>query len=39
MVCSFCGKTEQEVRKLIAGPKAMICDECVGLCNDILTSE
>lgn len=38
-VCSFCGKTQQEVKKLIAGPSVFICDECVGLCNDILSSE
>lgn len=34
--CSFCGKTQYEVAKLIAGPAAFICDECVGLCYDIL---
>jgi len=34
--CSFCGKTQREVRKLIAGPKVFICDECIGLCNDII---
>jgi hypothetical protein len=34
--CSFCGKTEHEVAKLIAGPTAFICDRCVGLCDDIL---
>ncbi|OQX17743.1 MAG: ATP-dependent protease ATP-binding subunit ClpX [Desulfobulbaceae bacterium A2] len=34
--CSFCGKTQDEVRKLIAGPNVFICDECVGLCNEIV---
>jgi hypothetical protein len=34
--CSFCGKTSDEVKKLIAGPSAFICDECVELCNDIM---
>ncbi|MFQ5645359.1 MAG: ATP-dependent Clp protease ATP-binding subunit ClpX [bacterium] len=37
--CSFCGKNQEEVRKLIAGPDVHICDECVELCNDILTDE
>ncbi len=37
--CSFCGKTQDEVRKLIAGPSVYICDECVELCNDILREE
>lgn len=37
--CSFCGKTQDEVRKLVAGPGVYICDECVDLCNDILTEE
>lgn len=39
MSCSFCGKTDQEVRKLIAGPGVNICDECVELCDDILKEE
>ena len=39
LVCSFCEKTQDEVRKLVAGPGVYICDECVGLCNDILTEE
>ena len=39
LVCSFCGKTQDEVRKLVAGPGVYICDECVDLCNDILTEE
>lgn len=39
MACSFCGRTRQEVRKLIAGPRVFICDECVTLCNDILAEE
>jgi ATP-dependent Clp protease ATP-binding subunit ClpX len=34
--CSFCGKSQQEVRKLIAGPTVFICSECVGLCMDII---
>lgn len=37
--CSFCGKGQNEVRKLIAGPMVYICDECVGLCNDIIDEE
>ena len=37
--CSFCGKSQQEVTKLIAGPSVFICDECVDLCNDIITEE
>jgi len=37
--CSFCGKSQREVRKLIAGPSVYICDECVELCNDIITDE
>ena len=37
--CSFCGKTQEEVRKLVAGPSVYICDECVDLCNDILNEE
>ena len=36
LTCSFCGKHEKEVAKLIAGPAVFICDSCVGLCNDIL---
>jgi len=39
LICSFCGKTQDEVRKLVAGPSVYICDECVELCNDILTEE
>src|SRR3954462_7427756 len=37
--CSFCGKGQREVRKLIAGPTVYICDECIRLCNDIITEE
>ena len=37
--CSFCGKSQREVKKLIAGPKVFICDECIGLCNDIIAEE
>src|SRR5439155_466870 len=36
LVCSFCGKSQDEVRKLIAGPTVYICDECIDLCNDII---
>ena len=39
LYCSFCGKSQNEVRKLIAGPSVFICDECVDLCNDIITEE
>src|SRR5687767_3903882 len=37
--CSFCGKSQHEVRKLIAGPEVFVCDECVALCNDILRED
>jgi hypothetical protein len=37
--CSFCGKSQHGVRKLIAGPKVFICDECVGLCNGVIENE
>ncbi len=37
--CSFCGKSQHEVRKLIAGPTVFICDECIALCNDIVAEE
>jgi ATP-dependent Clp protease ATP-binding subunit ClpX len=37
--CSFCGKRKDHVAKLIGGPGVCICDECVGLCNDILDKE
>jgi len=39
LYCSFCGKSQHEVRKLIAGPSVFICDECVELCNDIISEE
>ncbi|HEY3487923.1 MAG TPA: ClpX C4-type zinc finger protein, partial [Gammaproteobacteria bacterium] len=39
LYCSFCGKSQHEVRKLIAGPSVFICDECVDLCNDIVREE
>ena len=39
LYCSFCGKHQDDVRKLVAGPSVYICDECVSLCNDILTEE
>jgi hypothetical protein len=37
--CSFCGKAQSEVKKLIAGPAVYICNECIGLCNDIIAEE
>src|SRR5215469_14024253 len=37
--CSFCGKSQDDVKQLIAGPTAYICDECIDLCNDILLEE
>ena len=39
LYCSFCGKSQQEVKKLIAGPSVFICDECIELCNDIILEE
>lgn len=39
LYCSFCGKSQHEVRKLIAGPSVFVCDECVALCNDIIREE
>jgi len=39
LICSFCGKHQDQVRKLIAGPSVHICDECVDLCNEILEKE
>ncbi len=39
LVCSFCGKKQEDVKKLIAGPTVYICDECIELCNDIMTEE
>ena len=39
LYCSFCGKSQHEVRKLIAGPSVYICDECVDLCTDIIVEE
>jgi len=39
LTCSFCGKSQRDVRKLIAGPSVYICDECVELCNEIITEE
>jgi ATP-dependent Clp protease ATP-binding subunit ClpX len=38
LYCSFCGKSQHEVRKLIAGPTVFICEECVELCNFVVTS-
>ena len=37
--CSFCGKNQKEVKKLIAGPNVYVCDECIQLCNDIIAEE
>jgi ATP-dependent Clp protease ATP-binding subunit ClpX len=37
--CSFCGKSQKQVRKLIAGPGVYICDECIDLCNEIIEEE
>ena len=39
LCCSFCGKSQKGVKKLIAGPTVYICDECIGLCNDIIAEE
>lgn len=39
LFCSFCGKSQHEVKKLIAGPTAYVCDECISLCNDIISEE
>src|SRR6202046_1806940 len=39
LYCSFCGKSQHEVKKLIAGPSVFICDECIDLCNDIIRDE
>ena len=39
LVCSFCGKDQDHVRKLIAGPTVFICDACIDLCNDIIEEE
>ena len=39
LYCSFCGKNQKEVQKLIAGPAVYICDECIRLCNDIIVEE
>ena len=39
LFCSFCGKSQEQVRKLIAGPAVFICDECISLCADIMKDE
>ena len=39
LYCSFCGKSQHEVKKLIAGPSVFICDECIDLCTDIIKEE
>ena len=38
LLCSFCGKSQRQVKKLIAGPGVYICDECIDLCNEIIVS-
>src|SRR5580658_5403219 len=38
LLCSFCGKSQREVKKLVAGPSVYICEECVSLCNEIIAS-
>ena len=37
--CSFCGKSQDQVKKIVAGPGVYICNECIGLCNEIIESE
>ena len=39
LFCSFCGKSQKEVKKLVAGPSVYICEECISLCNDIIAEE
>ena len=39
LFCSFCGKNQHEVKKLIAGPSVFVCNECIDLCNDIIKEE
>ena len=39
MRCSFCGKTQDQVRRLVAGPNAYICNECIMLCHDIISDD
>jgi ATP-dependent Clp protease ATP-binding subunit ClpX len=39
LLCSFCGKSQDEVKKLIAGPSVYICDECIQLCTEIIAEE
>ena len=39
VACSFCGKSQEAAKKLVAGPGVFICDECVGLCNEIIGDE
>ena len=39
LYCSFCGKSQHEVKKLIAGPSVFICDECIDLCNEIIRDD
>src|ERR1700675_4084128 len=39
LLCSFCGKSQREVKKLVAGPSVYICEECISLCNEIIASE
>ena len=37
--CSFCGKSQEMVKRIVAGPNAYICDECIGICNNIIEDE
>src|SRR3989338_4153311 len=39
LICSFCNKTQKEVKKLVAGPDVHICEDCISLCNDIIADE
>ncbi len=39
LICSFCGRSQRQVKKLIAGPGVYICDECIDLCNEIIDEE
>jgi len=39
LACSFCGKSQREVRKLIAGPSIYVCDECIKVCNDLIATD
>ena len=39
LICSFCGKNQDDVERMIIGPNVNICNECIGLCNDLLVNE